>query len=160
MPNKIVLKKKISNFQKIISIPGDKSISIRWVLISSIASGVSKARNLLMSEDVLAAIKAVKKLGVKVAIKKNICQIHGVGVRGYKYKKNLVINAQNSGTLGRIIPGILIDTPVPIKIIGDKSLSKRDFKRVTKPLTKFGASFHLHKNCNLPLIVKGSKKLK
>ena len=56
MPNKIVLKKKISNFQKIISIPGDKSISIRWVLISSIASGVSKARNLLMSEDVLAAI--------------------------------------------------------------------------------------------------------
>ena len=160
MPNKIVLKKKISNFQKIISIPGDKSISIRWVLISSIASGVSKARNLLMSEDVLAAIKAVKKLGVKVAIKKNICKIHGVGVRGYKYKKNLVINAQNSGTLGRIIPGILIDTPVPIKIIGDKSLSKRDFKRVTKPLTKFGASFHLHKNCNLPLIVKGSKKLK
>ena len=89
MPNKIVLKKKISNFRKIISIPGDKSISIRWVLISSIASGVSKARNLLMSEDVLAAIKAVKKLGVKVAIKKNICQIHGVGVRGYKYKKTL-----------------------------------------------------------------------
>ena len=89
MPNKIVLKKKISNFQKIISIPGDKSISIRWVLISSIASGVSKARNLLMSEDVLAAIKAVKKLGVKVAIKKNICKIHGVGVGVINIKKTL-----------------------------------------------------------------------
>ncbi len=49
MPNKIIFKKKISNFYKEISIPGDKSISIRWVLISSIASGISKANNLLMS---------------------------------------------------------------------------------------------------------------
>ena len=66
MPNKIVFKKKISNFLKKISIPGDKSISIRWVLISSLANGVSKAKNLLMSKDVLASIKAIKKLGVKV----------------------------------------------------------------------------------------------
>ena len=69
MPNKIILKKKIQNFNKKISIPGDKSISIRWVLISSFASGISRAKNLLMSEDVLAAIRAIKKLGVKVLIK-------------------------------------------------------------------------------------------
>ena len=81
MPNKIILKKKISNFNKKILIPGDKSISIRWVLISSLANGVSKAKNLLMSEDVLASIKAIKKLGVKVVIKKNICKIHGVGIK-------------------------------------------------------------------------------
>ena len=151
MPNKIILKKKISNFNKKISIPGDKSISIRWVLISSLANGISKAKNLLMSEDVLASIEAIKKLGVKVVIKKNICKIYGVGINGYKYKKNLVINAKNSGTLGRLISGILIDTPFPIKIIGDKSLSKRDFKRIAKPLSKFGASFKLHNNYNLPL---------
>ena len=160
MPNKIILKKKISDFNKKILIPGDKSISIRWVLISSIADGVSKAKNLLMSEDVLAAINAVRKLGVRVVINKNICKIHGVGIKGLKYKKNLVINAKNSGTLGRLISGILIDTPFPIKIIGDKSLSKRDFKRIAEPLSKFGASFKLNNKCNLPLIISGSQKLK
>ena len=160
MPNKIIIKKKISNFQKKILIPGDKSISIRWILISSLCNGVSKAKNLLMSEDVSASIQAIKKLGVKVYIKNNICKIHGVGMNGYKYKKNLIINAQNSGTLGRLISGLLIDTPFPIKIIGDKSLSKRDFKRVAKPLSKFGASFNLRNSSNLPLTIIGSKKLK
>ena len=160
MANKIILKKKIFSFRKKISIPGDKSISIRWVLISSLANGVSKAKNLLMSGDVLTAIKAIKKFGVKVIIKKNLCIIHGSGIDGYKYKKNITINAGNSGTLGRLISGILIDTPFPIKIIGDKSLSRRDFKRVADPLSKFGASFDLHKNYNLPLVIKGSKKLK
>ena len=130
MPNKIILKNKIQNFNKKISIPGDKSISIRWVLISSLIDGVSKSKNLLMSEDVFASIKAIKKLGAKVIISKNICKIYGVGMKGYKYKKNLIINAQNSGTLGRLISGMLIDTPFPIKIIGDRSLSKRDFKRI------------------------------
>ena len=159
MPNKIIFKKKISNFYKKITIPGDKSISIRWVLISSLANGVSKAKNLLMSEDVLASIQAIRKLGIKVLTKKNVCKVYGDGIKGYKYRKNLVINAQNSGTLGRLITGILIDTPFPIKIIGDKSLSKRDFKRITNPLGKFGASFKLNNN-SLPLIIKGSEKLK
>ena len=160
MSNKIVLKKKISSFSKKISIPGDKSISIRWVLISSLANGISKAKNLLMSEDVIASIQAIRRLGVKVIVKNDICKIYGVGVRGYKYKKNVVIDAKNSGTLGRLISGILVDTPFPIKIIGDKSLSKRDFKRIAKPLAKFGASFHLRNNCNLPLVIQGSQKLK
>ena len=160
MPDKIILKKKILSFHKKISIPGDKSISIRWVLVSSLANGISKAENLLMSDDVLASIKAVKKLGAKVMIYKNVCKIHGVGTKGYKYKKNLVINAQNSGTLGRLISGILIDTPYPIKIIGDKSLSNRDFRRIAVPLSKFGASLTLRNNYNLPLTISGSKKLK
>ena len=113
-----------------------------------------------MSEDVMASIQAIRKLGVKVVFKDKICKIYGVGIKGYKYKKNIVIKAQNSGTLGRLISGILIDTPFPIKIVGDKSLSKRDFKRVASPLSKFGASFKLRNNYNLPLIIKGSKKLK
>ena len=160
MPNKIIFKKKIENFNKKISIPGDKSLSIRWVLISSLSKGISTAQNLLMSKDVLAAIQTVKKLGVKVVFNNQTCKIFGVGVNGYKYKKNIVINAKNSGTLGRLILGLLIDTPIPIKIIGDKSLSKRDFKRIADPLSKFGATFKLNKNYGLPLIIKGSKKLK
>ena len=160
MPNKIVLKKKIKNFHKKIIVPGDKSLSIRWALIASISNGVSKAQNLLMSEDVLATLKAIKMLGAKVFFNNKICRIYGVGIDGYKYKKNIVINAQNSGTLGRLILGLLIDCPKKIKIIGDKSLSKRDFKRVTDPLSKFGASFKLKNGYGLPLTIKGSKKLK
>tara|TARA_Y100001958_G_scaffold158252_2_gene155563 strand:+ start:607 stop:1788 length:1182 start_codon:yes stop_codon:yes gene_type:complete len=113
-----------------------------------------------MSEDVLASIQAIRKLGIKAEVKNNVCKIYGKGITGYKYRKNLIINSQNSGTLGRLITGILIDTPFPIKIIGDKSLSKRDFKRITKPLGKFGASFQLKNNYNLPLTIKGSKKLR
>jgi len=156
----ISVNQKIRNFKKIITVPGDKSLSIRWVLFSSLAKGTSKAKNLLMSEDVLAAIEAVKKLGIKVTLKKKECKIYGKGINGYKYKKNLTINAQNSGTLGRLILGLLVNSPEPINLIGDKSLSKRDFKRVSDPLSKFGAIFKLRKNNFLPLKICGSSKLK
>ena len=160
MQNQVVIKKRIGNYNKKILVPGDKSISIRWVLISSLANGISKAKNLLISEDVIASINAVKKLGVKVKIKKKICEIYGVGVNGYKYKKGITINAGNSGTLGRLISGLLIDTPFPVKIIGDKSLSKRDFGRIAKPLRKFGANLKLKNNFGLPLTIIGSHNLK
>ena len=160
MPNKVIFKNKIGYFNKKILVPGDKSLSIRWVLISSICDGISKAQNLLKSEDVLAAIQAIKKLGVKVLFNNNICKIYGVGINGYKYKKNIIINVNNSGTLGRLILGLLIDTTFPIKVVGDKSLSKRDFVRIAQPLSKFGANFQLNNNYGLPLIVRGSKNLK
>jgi len=160
MSNSISIKKKIKKFNKIINVDGDKSISIRWVLFASLASGISKAKNLLMSEDVLSAIGVVKKLGVKVINKKNACVIYGKGINGYRYKNNLTLNAKNSGTLGRLILGLIINSPKTIKLIGDKSLSKRDFKRVTLPLSKFGAKFKLNKKFTLPLTIKGSKNLK
>ena len=160
MQNRIIIKKKINNYNKKIIIPGDKSLSIRWVLISSLANGISKAKNLLMSEDVLAAIQAIRKLGVKVKINNKICKVYGVGIDGYKYRKGLSINAQNSGTLGRLLVGLLINSPYPIKIIGDKSLSKRDFNRIAKPLRKFGAHLKLKNNYTLPLTIKGSQNLK
>ena len=72
MSNKAIIKKKISKFKKVVNVSGDKSLSIRWVLFSSLASGVSKAKNLLMSEDVLAAIEIIKKLGIKVKLRNNI----------------------------------------------------------------------------------------
>jgi 3-phosphoshikimate 1-carboxyvinyltransferase len=160
MPNHIILKNKIKKFNKTIIVSGDKSISIRWVLFSSISNGVCSATNLLMSEDVLTAIKAIKKLGIKVSLNKNICRIYGKGINGYNYKKNILINSGNSGTLGRLILGLIINTPHPIKLIGDKSLSNRDFKRISDPLSNFGASFNLKKNKHLPLKISGSSKLK
>ena len=147
MSNFLVIKKKIKEFDKKIFVSGDKSISIRWVLLASLSDGLSKAQNLLISEDVLAAIRAVKKLGIKVILTNKSCIIHGKGLGGFKYKKNLTINAENSGTLGRLILGLLVNTTEPIKLIGDQSLSKRDFKRVSDPLSKFGVIFNL-KNGN------------
>ena len=105
------IKEKIKVYNKTINICGDKSLSIRWVLLASQATGRSRAYNLLMSEDVRAAIDTIKKLGIKVKIHKNYCEIFGNGINGFKYKKNLVIDAKNSGTLGRLILGLLIKTP-------------------------------------------------
>ena len=158
MSNLIKIKKKINNFNKAISVSGDKSLSIRWILFSSLAKGKSKAFNLLLSDDVLATIKAVRKLGIKVKLNKNYCIVFGNGPDGFKYKKDIIIDSENSGTLGRLIMGVLIDTPYKIKIIGDKSLSKRDFNRIAEPLKKFGAKIKLT-NKGLPLTIKGNKNL-
>jgi len=158
MSNSIKINDKIGNFNKTITVPGDKSLSIRWVLFASMARGKSKAFNLLLSEDVLAAISAVKKLGIDVKLNNKSCSIFGNGSDGYKYKKNIILNAKNSGTLGRLIMGILIDSPYKIKIIGDKSLSKRDFNRIAEPLSKFGAKIKLTKK-GLPLTIEGNKNL-
>ena len=72
MTNSVIINRKINNFKKTISVSGDKSISIRWVLFSSLAAGISEARNLLISEDVLAALSAIKKLGINYKIKKDL----------------------------------------------------------------------------------------
>ena len=160
MSNLLKINKKIKSFDQKINVTGDKSLSIRWVLLASQTTGKSKAYNLLMSEDVLAAIESIKKLGIKVKIYKNYCEIIGNGINGFKYKKNLTINAQNSGTLGRLILGLLIKSPTKIELIGDKSLSKRDFSRVTIPLKKFGAKFYYKKKNKLPLSILGSESVK
>ena len=158
MSDSIKINSKINSFNKTITVSGDKSLSIRWILFSSIANGKSKAFNLLLSEDIFATINAIKKLGIKVKINKKYCTIFGNGLNGYKYKKNIVINAENSGTLGRLIMGLLVDTPYKIKIIGDKSLSKRDFRRIAEPLKKFGSKIKLKKK-GLPLTIEGNKNL-
>ena len=160
MTNSLLIKKKLENFNKTITVSGDKSISIRWILLASLANGMSKAQNLLISEDVSATIKAVRKLGIRVVLNDKICKVYGNGIDGFKYKKNLILNAENSGTLGRLILGFLVNTPNPIKITGDKSLSKRDFKRISDPLSKFGAILKLKNKKNLPLKIYGSKNLK
>ena len=160
MSKVLIVKNKIKKFNKKINVSGDKSLSIRWILLASQASGKSKAYNLLMSEDVIAAIDAIKKLGIKVNIYKNFCEIHGNGINGFKYKKNLTIDAKNSGTLGRLILGLLIKSPQKIRLVGDKSLSKRDFSRITIPLKKFGAKFFYRTKNKLPLSILGSESVK
>ena len=151
----VKIKTKIKKFNKVISIEGDKSLSIRWALIASQSEYKSKSENLLLSEDVINTLKCLKKLGVKSKISKKFCEINGVGLNGFKYKKNLILNAGNSGTLGRLIMGLLTHTEFAIQLKGDKSLSKRDFLRIIKPLKKFGADFKSNLG-RLPITIKGT----
>ena len=151
----IKIKNKIPKFNKVLTIEGDKSLSIRWALIASQSNFKSRSINLLLSEDVINTLKCLRTLGVKVKISKNFCEINGVGLNGFKYKKNLTLDAGNSGTLGRLIMGLLTHSKNAIKLKGDKSLSKRDFLRVIKPLKKFGADFKSNFG-RLPITVKGT----
>ena len=108
MSNFVKIKSKINKFNKKLSIDGDKSISIRWALLASQSLEKSKASNLLLSEDVMSTLDCLKKLGVKIKISKTFCEISGLGLNGFKYKNNLILNAGNSGTLGRLVLGLLV----------------------------------------------------
>ena len=156
MNNYLKIDEIIEPFNKNIKIEGDKSLSIRWALIASQAIGKSKSINLLRSEDVLNTLACLKKLGIKIKISKNICEINSKGLNSFKYKKNITLNAGNSGTLGRLILGLLVHYEGKVKIIGDKSLSKRDFLRVTEPLKRFGSKI-MSNNGKLPVNIIGTR---
>jgi len=160
MISSLKIDNKIEPYNKIIQIDGDKSLSIRWALLASQATGKSRAYKLLRSEDVLSTLNCLKTLGVKIKLHNKYCEIHGRGINGFNYKKNLVLNAGNSGTLGRLILGLLVHSPNKIKLIGDKSLSKRDFSRITTPLKKTGAKFFFNKKNKLPLYILGTELIK
>ena len=159
MKNIISINKTIKPFNKIIKIEGDKSLSIRWALLASQGIGKSTSYNLLKSEDVLSTLNCLRKLGIQINLYKKKCEIFGLGVNGFKYKKNIILDAGNSGTLARLILGLLVHSKYKVKIIGDKSLSKRDFLRVMEPLKKFGASFKSN-NGKLPIIIEGTENSK
>ena len=84
----IKIEEKIKKFNKKLTTSGDKSLSIRWALLASQSAYKSKSYNLLASEDVINTLNCLKKLGVKTKLTKKFCEIHGVGLNGFKYKKN------------------------------------------------------------------------
>ena len=159
MPNSVIISKKILKFDKIISANPDKSLSIRWALMAAQAIGKSKGYNILNSEDVNNTLKSLKKLGVKLKKRKNYCEIEGVGLNGFNFKNNTEINCENSGTLARLICGILAKTNKTVILKGDASLSKRDFSRVIKPLNLLGVKI-ISNSKRLPLKIKGTNFLK
>ena len=160
MKNFIKISNRIKPFDKVIQIEGDKSLSIRWALLASQAIGKSKSFNLLKSEDVENTLRCLKKLGVRVKKYKNSCEITSKGLNSFKNSKSITLNAGNSGTLGRLLLGLLVHTRNKITLKGDKSLSKRDFLRVTQPLEKFGATFITNSDGRLPLTVMGTSSPK
>ncbi len=149
----VIVSKKISKFNKIIEVDSDKSISIRCFLIGSISHNVSEIKNVLESEDIFSTIKCLKSLGVK--IKKNKPKnysVYGKGLGSLFSKKNVQLNFGNSGTLARLLIGILSTTPdIEIKITGDNSLKKRNLSKLIKLMNDFGAEFKPKNRFKLPL---------
>jgi len=154
----VLVKKKVEQFNKIITVDPDKSISHRCYLIASQCLGVSKIEG-LDSEDVKTTINGLKKLGIKIIRKKGIDYVYGSGISGYK-KFNRTLNFGNSGTSARSFLGILSCYPHPVKITGDESLKLRPFKRLTDYLEKIGAliSHPKNKRFSLPITIQGTKE--
>ena len=159
MPDHILITNQIKSFNKKINVSSDKSISIRSVLLASQAVGISKITNLLESEDVLNTLKTIKKLGIKYTKIGKTYKIEGFGLNGFNIKKKTIIDAGNSGTLARLILGLLVKTKFPVKLIGDKSLSKRDFSRVIKPLKLLGVNIKSKKDL-IPIEITGTDFLR
>ena len=156
MKKKLFIKNNLNSFKKTIWVDGDKSISIRTLLLGSQAYGKTLVENILLSEDIINSINCLKKLGIKISLNQGNCSIYGRGLNGFEYKKNMILNAGNSGTFARLILGLLVKSPFYIKLIGDKSLSQRDFERVILPLQKMGANFKVNSKKTLPLKIIGS----
>ena len=153
------IKNKISPFKKKIKIDSDKSISIRSFLISSISQNISSIKNVLESDDVFSTIQCLRKLGVKIIKKgKGNYLVFGKGLGSLQSKKNLELNFGNSGTLARLLIGILSTTPnIELKIKGDHSLNKRSMKKLINLMSKFGATFLPKNKYNFPLKIVSSE---
>ena len=144
---------KIKPFNKSIKVDSDKSLSIRSFLIGSISQDISSAKNVLESEDVISTINCLKKLGVKIRKDSpGSYKIYGKGFGSLFAKRNLNLNFGNSGTLARLLIGILSTTPdIEVKIQGDHSLNKRSMKKLINIMSEFGAEFLPKNKFNFPL---------
>jgi 3-phosphoshikimate 1-carboxyvinyltransferase len=144
-----------------ISVPGDKSISHRSIMLASIANGVSEITGFLWGEDNLATLKAFQQMGVNIEVDKQSDKIrlHGVGLQGLK-KASEPLDLGNSGTAMRLLTGLLAGQAFNSALIGDESLSQRPMIRVVKPLREMGADIQLSADGTAPIHILGSQKLK
>ena len=154
----LVIEKPIKNFKKKIIVDSDKSISIRSFLIGSICQGVSSVKNVLESEDVFSAINCLRKLNIKIINHGNKnYEIYGRGLGSYNSKNISTLYFGNSGTLARLIIGIITSTPnISLKVFGDKSLNKRNMKKLITLMSEFGAEFHPKNKFFFPLRITSS----
>ena len=148
---------KSKNLKGQVTIPGDKSISHRSIILSSLAEGTSEISGFLKGEDCLATLDSFKKMGVKIEEEDEKISVHGVGLHGLKKPtENLYLG--NSGTSMRLLAGLLSGQKFSTVLTGDSSLSSRPMKRILEPLKEMGASITASTN-TAPLSIKPSNKL-
>lgn len=148
----------VEKIQGEITVPGDKSISHRSIILGAIAKGTTTVANFLPGEDCLATLNAFKLMGV--AIEQNSPQritIHGVGKYGLK-QPQAIIDCGNSGTSIRLLTGLLAAQSFNSQLTGDASLQKRPMGRISRPLTQMGAQIATTDG-HPPLVITGGKVL-
>ncbi len=143
-----------------LTIPGDKSMSHRAVMLASLASGVTEVRGFLPGDDCLATARMFVDMGVDIEWldeEKISLRIHGVGLHGLRQPEH-VLDAGNSGTCVRLMSGVLAGQSFPSTMTGDASLCKRPMQRVADPVRRMGASVEGRDGGNLlPLTISGGK---
>ncbi len=139
-----------------VSVPGDKSVSQRAVIISLISTGKTIIKDILDSEDVFYTLKAVESLGANINIENNKVIIKGIGV-GNLISPKKPIYLGNSGTGARLLIGLVAGSNAIVTFYGDNSLSNRPMKRIIKPLEKMGAKFIFSDGHKLPITVVGAR---
>jgi 3-phosphoshikimate 1-carboxyvinyltransferase len=146
--------------QGTLRVPGDKSISHRAILLGSIAEGTTEIEGLLEAGDTLSTINAMRAMGVKIEhLAPGKWQIHGVGLKGLQAPKS-VIDCGNSGTLMRLLAGILAGQSFDSELSGDASLLRRPMGRIVEPLRLMGAAIEMQPTGTAPLKITGAQNLK
>ena len=142
-----------------ITIPGDKSISHRAVMLASLAEGKSKISGLLEGEDCLATVEVFKKLGVSISKEEEEYIVEGKGLQGLNEPISS-LDFGNSGTSVRLCAGLLAAQEFSSTLIGDSSLSSRPMRRIIDPLSLMGADIAGSEDGTLPLKIQPSDSLK
>jgi len=135
------------------SVPGDKSISHRALILSSISSGVSKVEDCSTAADPLSTKRCLEMLGVQFEGKASRLRVNGKGIRGLS-RPSQTLDAGNSGTTIRLLSGVLVGQSFPSSIAGDSSLNKRPMNRIIDPLRKMGAKIAGTESGTAPLRIE------
>ncbi|WP_102345783.1 3-phosphoshikimate 1-carboxyvinyltransferase [Bacillus sp. Marseille-P3661] len=147
----------ISKLTGTITVPGDKSISHRAVMLGSIAKGKTTIKGFLPGEDCLSTISCFQKMGVKITQQEDYVEVESNGINGLVEPKEL-LDVGNSGTTTRLLLGILATCPFHSILIGDESIGKRPMSRVTKPLATMGAKIDGRENGQYtPISIRGGQ---
>jgi 3-phosphoshikimate 1-carboxyvinyltransferase len=138
-----------------VTVPGDKSISHRALMLSALAVGESRIEGLLEGEDVLATAAAMRAMGADIVRGEDgIWTVHGVGVGGLLQPEQ-ALDMGNSGTSTRLLMGLVASHGITVTFTGDASLSARPMARVIEPLSTMGAEISASPGGRLPLMVRG-----
>ncbi len=138
-----------------VTVPGDKSISHRSLILGGLALGTTRVSGLLEGEDVLCTAEAMRKLGAQIDKKENgEWHVTGVGV-GSLSEPDAVLDMGNSGTAARLLMGLVASAPFNTFFCGDASLHKRPMRRVSQPLEQMGAVVTSRSGDRFPLCVSG-----
>lgn len=149
--------KKTKHLKGEITVPGDKSISHRSIMLGSIASGITEVHGFLNGADCISSMNCFRQMGVDIDYDGSIVTIHGNGLHGLKAPAD-TLDVGNSGTTTRLMSGILAAQNFSSRVIGDDSICRRPMKRIITPLAMMGADITSERgNDCAPLIINGRK---